>query len=399
MSYDIITVGGGLGGSALAIAMARAGRNVLVIESEEAFRDRVRGEQVPTWGVAEAKELRILETLRSNCANEQPWWDIFLSGMQISHRNVVETTPQQLPNLTFFHPEMQEALIRQAQAAGAEVRRGARVKGVEPGDRPAVLFEHNGRDQRIDARLVVGADGRNSSVRKWGGFEVHRDPDRLQIGGILMENCPLPKDTAHLWMNPPKGIASPLFPQAGGRARLYLVTRVDHSSGHSGEKDLPAFLDGCAEAGVDASMLEKGRYAGPLATFKGANTWVDSAYRDGVALIGDAAGHTDPSWGQGLSLTMRDARVLRDKLLETDDWNAAGQAYAAEQQEYFQMVRTVDDWMSTFFYDVGPEAEERRSQALPLIAQDESRIPDHGQQGPDALPVDETARKRFFGEE
>jgi 2-polyprenyl-6-methoxyphenol hydroxylase-like FAD-dependent oxidoreductase len=399
MSYDIITVGGGLGGSALAIAMARAGHSVLVVESEEAFRDRVRGEQVQTWGVVEARELGILDQLLANCATEEVWWDVYVGGMQISHRNVVETTPQQLPNLTFFHPEMQEALLREAKAAGAEVRRGARVKGVEPGERPVVLVESNGKDERIECRLVVGADGRNSSVRKWGGFAVQRDPDRLQIGGILMEDCPLPQDTALLHMNPPKGISSPVFPQNSGRARLYLVSRVDQGPGHSGEKDLPAFLEGCAEAGVDETLLKSAKYSGPLATFKGADIWVEEPYRDGVALIGDAAGHTDPAWGQGLSLTMRDARVLRDKLLETDDWAAAGTAYAREEQRYFQLARTVEDWMSTFFYDVGSEADERRARALPLIAQDESRVPDHLQQGPDALPVDERARKRFYGEE
>jgi menaquinone-9 beta-reductase len=53
--YDLITVGGGLAGSALAIAMAKHGARVLVIEREEAFKDRVRGEGITPWGVAEAQ--------------------------------------------------------------------------------------------------------------------------------------------------------------------------------------------------------------------------------------------------------------------------------------------------------------------------------------------------------
>jgi len=64
-TYDIITVGGGLGGSALAKAMVEHGAHVLVLEREQQFKDRVRGEQMHSWGVTEAKELRIYERNRS----------------------------------------------------------------------------------------------------------------------------------------------------------------------------------------------------------------------------------------------------------------------------------------------------------------------------------------------
>ncbi len=399
MTYDIITVGGGLAGSALAIAMARQGRRVLVIEGEPQFRDRVRGEQVASWGVAEAKELGILDLLLSNCGHELPWWDMYFGGIQVQHRNFVETTPQQLPNLTFFHPEMQETLLSEAAVAGAEVRRGAHVRGVEPGERPAVLVEHDRHQERVECRLVVGADGRNSAVRKWAGFEARRDPDRLQIGGILVEDSPFPDDAAHVYMNPPAGLTSPIFPQGRKRARLYLISRVADRPGHSGDKDLHAFLEGCRQAGVDGTALKSARFSGPLATFKGADTWVDHPYRAGVALIGDAAGHSDPSWGQGLSLTLRDVRLLRDELLATDDWDAAGHAYAEEESRYFQMTRTIEDWLTRFFFDGGPEGDDRRARAIPLIAQDPTRVPDNLQGGPELVPLDEPARRRFFAEE
>jgi len=54
-TYDIVTVGGGLGGSALARAMAARGARVLVLEREKQFKDRVRGEFLAVWGVAEAR--------------------------------------------------------------------------------------------------------------------------------------------------------------------------------------------------------------------------------------------------------------------------------------------------------------------------------------------------------
>jgi 2-polyprenyl-6-methoxyphenol hydroxylase-like FAD-dependent oxidoreductase len=48
-------------------------------------------------------------------------------------------------------------------------------------------------------------------------------------------------------------------------------------------------------------------------------TWVDHPYRDGLVLVGDAAAASDPTWGQGLSLTSRDVRVLAEKLLSAND--------------------------------------------------------------------------------
>src|SRR5271154_6535445 len=70
--YDIITVGGGIAASTLAKAMAERGARVLVLEREKQFKDRVRGEAVVSWGVAEAKELGICDLLKEKCAHEVP---------------------------------------------------------------------------------------------------------------------------------------------------------------------------------------------------------------------------------------------------------------------------------------------------------------------------------------
>ena len=66
MSFDLIVVGGGLAGSTFAARLARAGRRVLVLESEKQFKDRVRGENMVPWGVAAA---RLVEYVRDGPAN------------------------------------------------------------------------------------------------------------------------------------------------------------------------------------------------------------------------------------------------------------------------------------------------------------------------------------------
>ena len=47
----------------------------------------------------------------------------------------------------------------------------------------------------------------------------------------------------------------------------------------------------------------------------GDDTWTDTPFAAGVVLVGDAAGHNDPIVGQGLSIALRDARMVRDLIL------------------------------------------------------------------------------------
>jgi len=85
--YDIITVGGGLGGASFAKAMAERGARVLVLEREAKFKDRVRGEWLAPWGVAEAQELGVYETLISQCGYHPTGWDTRLAGNSIGLRD------------------------------------------------------------------------------------------------------------------------------------------------------------------------------------------------------------------------------------------------------------------------------------------------------------------------
>jgi flavin-dependent dehydrogenase len=151
--YDIIVVGGGLGGGSLAKAMAEHGARVLVLERESAFKDRVRGEWIAPWGVVEAQKLGLYEPLLEHCAHVTACWNDVMQPL----RDFRTTTPQRLPALTLYHPAMQETVLSSAQDAGAEVWRGATVNGVRPGS--GVSIERDGRVVELTARLIVCADG------------------------------------------------------------------------------------------------------------------------------------------------------------------------------------------------------------------------------------------------
>src|SRR5437870_13323128 len=265
-AFDIVTVGGGLGGAALARAMAERGARVLGLERERRFADRVRGEALMPWGVAEARALGLDPLLRATCGHELPSFELFMGGVEIVRRDLVATTVPAAPVLAFYHPAMQEVLLDAATRAGAVVQRGARVSSVAPGPEPSVAFELDGRIEEVRARLVVGVDGRASLVRKWAGFTVHRDPERLLFSGVLLDGVPLADDAGCIMFNPSIGRISLLFPQGSGRVRAYVGYHKDADPPH-GQRDLKRFVDESVRAGVEPALYAAARPAGPLAIF------------------------------------------------------------------------------------------------------------------------------------
>ena len=376
--------------------MARAGARVLVVERETRFQDRVRGEFMEPWGVAETRRLGIYDAIRA-AANDSPFWQIYVGAMKLDRRDCVATTPHNLPNLAIYHPALQELVLAEAAQAGAEVRRGAKVREVKPGNPPTVTVEANGQVEELTPRLVVGADGRSSMVRKWCGFATQREPDRYYIAGLLFEQMSVPPDTAIGAYNPAIGQVGYLFPQGAGRVRAYDVYPIDANFRLQGETSTSRFVAEALNSGIPPEYYEGARASGPLASFISADHWVETPYCDGVVLIGDAASASDPIWGQGLSLTCRDARVLTDLLRENRDWAAACREYAWAHDQYFTNLREADNCMREILVDRGPEADARRARALPRVAQGIAQMPDQGFCGPDE-PFDEADRRRLFGD-
>ena len=397
MSYDAIIVGGGLAGSALADQLVRAGHAVLVLERETTFRDRVRGENMLPWGVGAAKRLGIHDDLVAAGGQVSPNFVHVTMGEIGPPRDMRVTTPGGDAMLNMFHPQLQEALLARATKAGAEVMRGATVVALDatPDKSPAVTFEFQGMRQTLSARIVVGADGRASPMRSWAGFEVKRNPDLLTIAGTLVTGTNVPEASAFLCMGP--GIASFWAPLGNKRSRVYFIyPGIAGRRSLSGKSKFAAFVESVREVGVPSGWLEGVEQDGPLAEFDGADRWVESPAQNGVALIGDAAASSDPSWGSGLSLTLLDVENLANALRATDDWNAALARHAREHDEYYGALHRILAWYTELVWSAGPEADERRRRVFPRMNADPTGFPDPAGQGPFG-PSDERARKLLLG--
>ncbi len=395
--YDLVIIGGGIAGSTLARIMSGRGASTLLIEKEEKFKDRVRGDGMTSWGAGLARDLGIYDLLLDSCGHELPILDIFVAGIQIANRHLIESTPTHTPFFTFYHPAMQEALLSAAQSTGATIARGVQACGVTMGASPSVAIRDGEGVAEVRARLIVGADGRTSAVRKWAGFPVNHDQEHLVIAGVLMEYIDTARNTATLYFNPELGKAAYLFPQRNERVRAYAVHGVNNETKLSGSRQVARFLEILEEAGVPPSAIRNAKAVGPLASFNGAAYWVPQPYKQGVALIGDAAASSDPVWGEGLSLALQDVRVLSDKLSADAEWTSAASSYALEHERRFAVTHEVCNWYAEFFLRTGVEASIVRARAFPKLAQDPTRFPDLFALGSDT-PNHDLVRARFFGE-
>jgi 2-polyprenyl-6-methoxyphenol hydroxylase-like FAD-dependent oxidoreductase len=367
---DVAIVGGGIAGSSLALVLARSGLQVLVLERQAEYRDRVRGEYLANWGVLEARDLGLEDLFRSagsaTARYRVPYDE--LTPREAAEAGVVDTAtllPGVEGGLCASHPATCAAVSEAASGAGAELIRGVGSVEVEAGRRPALSFR-NGRARRVRPRLVVGADGRSSSVRRGAGIRLRRAEPTHLISGMLVEGMAgWPGDRYTLGTE--GDLQFLIFPQPAGRLRLYACTGLEEARRWTGPHGPQRLLDAFAGLSClpDAERFRSARPAGPCATFTAEDTWTDTPLAAGAALVGDAAGYNNPNIGQGLSLAVRDVRVLSEVLLGSTNWTVATlRPYAEERQERLRRQRRVAATYSALFSTFNAEARARRARFL-----------------------------------
>lgn len=394
--HEIVIVGGGIGGSALAAAMAQAGRDVLLLEQSEVFEDRVRGEWIAPWGVTETMRLGLFDTLKAAGGHH--------IGRHVTYdetRTPEEAEAKTLP-LGIFAPDVPgplaignphhcQVLFDAATARGATTLRGAMVTAVTPGAAPSVTFLHEGVERTVRCRLIVGADGRMSKVREAAGITLHQDRPHHWFAGMLVEG-------AHDWDPDLQAIGTEgdfaflAFPQGDGVVRVYGSYPLEQKGRFVGPEGRRRFLDAFRmKSSPHNEALVAGDPAGPVLSYFNNDSWTDTQAAEGVVLVGDAAGWNDPICGLGLSITYRDVRTVRDVLLGGDDWSpAAFGAYAEERAERMRRLRFAASLTSAIDAEFGEEARARRRSYFERSSADPS-LGVHGfavMAGPEALPAE-----------
>jgi 2-polyprenyl-6-methoxyphenol hydroxylase-like FAD-dependent oxidoreductase len=363
---DLVVVGGGIGGASLATVMARAGADVLVLERQATYRDQVRGELLWPWGIAEAQALDLETILLEAGANQATTLVSFAEERETEWREPIPGFEGVDRSLNLAHPEACAALTAAAQAAGAQVLTGVRDVTVTPGERPVASFTHDDERHERQPRLVVGADGRTSTVRRQAGIELEFDEPAHLVAGLLVDGLEGVDATVDLVARE-RDLLFLAFPQTNGRARLYHCFPTNQRDRFAGSEGALRFLAACElDCLPGAERWARARPAGPCATFEACDTRAVTPLAPGIVLIGDAAGYENPLLGQGLSMALRDVREVSSVLLGSTSWTGDLLApYAAtrtRRHHIAKLATIVEVWYADGYEAQDPELRVQRRQ-------------------------------------
>ncbi len=377
---DFIIVGGGLGGSALGGALAEAGASVTILERETAFQDRVRGEWMAPWGVHELQRLGLYDRFMAaggRHLSRSIAYDELFEPEAAEARTIPinQIHPEIAGPLCMEHVVMQNVALSAARERGATVLRGVSKVAVRAGTAPTVCFEHEGREVEQSCRLLVGADGRSSTVRRQLGLPLQSFAMKNLIAGLLIEG-------AHEWPEDVQATGKVgdlhylVFPQGEGKIRLYAEYSADQRgrfAGSDGARDmLKAFDLACVR---NSRSLAGARPVGPCRSLPAQSSLVETPYTEGAVLIGDAAGYNDPIIGQGLSITLRDARIVADILRDAKDLDPSiFEPYAEERRERMRRLRSAAEFVTSLNARFQPEDVQRRRRAFERIGENPERL-------------------------
>ena len=330
MEYDtdIAIVGGGLNGPVLALALARGGFRVALLDALPAAERGAADFDGRAYAIARGSQnlLSALDLWERLEADAQPIRDIVVADgragfgatghhVHFDHRELEDGPFGAMVEDRHLRAALDAAVSRAPRIA---VHAPARVVAQSVGPAAAVLTLEDGRS--LTCRLIVGCDGRRSGTAARAGIG-RMETDYRQTSLV----CALEHERPH------EGVAHQMFfaegplailPLRGNRVSIVWTEARERAEAVQAMDDegylaalAPRFGDFLGEV-----RLAGARYTYPL-NLSLARRW--TAQR--LALVGDAAHGIHPLAGQGLNLGLRDvaalAEVLADARRRGEDWS------------------------------------------------------------------------------
>ena len=360
---EVVIVGGGIAGASLATVLARAGADIVMLERQTSYRDHVRGELVWPWGIAITISLDLEAVWVAAGASRATTFESHDEGRG-PHREAVTGPEGVVGSLNLGHPEACAAIAAAAEEAGAGVLSGVRDVIVTPGVSPTVEYVHAGRRVEARPRLVVGADGRTSSVRRQAGIPLEIDEPAHLVAGLLTEEIDGQDLDADITARE-GDLLFLTFPQRDDRARLYHCFPTSQRDRFAGPDAATRFLAACAlDCLPDWKRRSRARAAGPCGTFPASDARAATPVAPGVVLVGDAAGYENPLLGQGLSMALRDVLDVSTALIRGPEWTPESfAAYAADRsrRHHLAMLATrIEVWINDGYAPQDPATRASR---------------------------------------
>lgn len=322
-----VVIGAGIGGLAVARALALRGADVTLLEQAPEITEVGAGLQISPNGMAVLRALGLDRALQDASVRARA---VCLKDHR--DRDVVRLDLGRLADSSyhFVHrADLIDLLAQGAREAGVKIRLLHHVTAVDGGAQPVV---HLATGSRIATDLVIGADGLHSVLRP-----ILNGPQAPFFTGQVAWRAIVPSTEARgpeAWvhMGPGRHIVS--YPLRDGRALNIVAVQerkawADEGWHHADDPDnlRAAFADFGADPRAMLDQVTEARLWG-LFRHPVARIW----QADNLALLGDAAHPTLPFLAQGASMALEDAWVLADELARCDSLGAGLAAYQARRE-------------------------------------------------------------------
>ena len=342
--HDVVVVGGRVAGSATAMLLARLGHDVVVVDQASFPSDTVSTHSIARSGVVQLRRWGLLDEVLDSGAPAIRQVTFNAGGESISRPIKDKAGVDFLVAPRRY--VLDTILATAAEHAGAEVRPGVTVTGVQRDGRGRVVGVY-GQDRagariEIGARYVVGADGLRSRVAglvdaaineagqaggaaqyayyagiPWTGIEFF--VAERSFAGVF----PTHDGQACIWVCTPSADAKAVRRRTGSRVEAF---------GELLERSAPEL----------AERLRQARRTSPVQGMLRQPNQLRQAFGPGWALVGDAGYHRDAVTAYGISDAFRDAELLAvalDQALAGDAEETT--ALAAYQQQRDQALREI----------------------------------------------------------
>lgn len=336
--YDVIVVGARCAGSPTAMLLARQGHRVLLVDRATFPSDTLSTHAIHAPGVAALRRWGLLDAVTATgCPPLQTYRFDFGPF-------TVEGTPPPVGGGSAGRAPrrylLDEILVGAAAAAGAEVREHFSVHDLVVEDGVVVGIrgsDREGREVVERARVVVGADGRNSRVARGVGAEEYATTPRL-VYGYYTYWQDLPIDGFTAVIRP--GRAWGAFPTNDGLTLV--VVGWPYTEAAAYKSDVERNYLATFELAPWFADLVRG--ATRVAPFLGGAVpgYFRTPYGPGWALVGDAGYTKDPVTAQGISDAFRDAELcagaLDDALAGRQEFTRAMAGYQAARDAHARPI-------------------------------------------------------------
>ncbi|HSD49842.1 MAG TPA: NAD(P)/FAD-dependent oxidoreductase, partial [Candidatus Methylomirabilis sp.] len=308
-NWDVVVVGAGPAGCVAATLFARKGLRVVIVDKSAAPPSKVCGEYLSPGCLPILERIGALRNIREVGARPLHGMLISTSGGQVLRARY----PSSHYGLAIRRELLDPILLDVAIKSDAEFLPHFQVSDLvwDGGRAVGIRGRHRGQPRMLRARLVIGADGRNSVVaRRLGTVIRHRWLDKLALVGYIT-GARRADDLGQIFLGRDRYcILNPISPDLTNVGLV--INRREFTPRTDATRYLMQTVTTFADLGDRLALARPicpARCLGPLAYHALRLT------APGALLIGDAAGFLDPFTGEGIYAALRSAELAAESAL------------------------------------------------------------------------------------